>query len=117
MDTSAACELLNNGRIEVEGRLVDASNATLFCKISLDGVDAQCVYKPVRGERPLWDFPDGTLAGREVARLASGDYGPGEHAVEWIGRDGDGRLLPSGTYLYRLRTPGVNLVRKLVLVR
>jgi uncharacterized repeat protein (TIGR03843 family) len=39
----------------------------LFCKISLDGVDAQCVYKPVRGERPLWDFPDGTLAGREVA--------------------------------------------------
>ncbi|MGW6442522.1 SCO1664 family protein [Lentzea sp. NPDC055074] len=67
MDTSAALRLLEHGRIEVEGRLVDASNATLFCKISLDGVDAQCVYKPVRGERPLWDFPDGTLAGREVA--------------------------------------------------
>ncbi|GHH41302.1 SCO1664 family protein [Lentzea cavernae] len=67
MDTSAALQLLEHGRIEVEGRLVDASNATLFCKISLDGVDAQCVYKPVRGERPLWDFPDGTLAGREVA--------------------------------------------------
>ncbi|SER74350.1 MULTISPECIES: SCO1664 family protein [Lentzea] len=67
MDTSAALHLLEHGRIEVEGRLVDASNATLFCKISLDGVDAQCVYKPVRGERPLWDFPDGTLAGREVA--------------------------------------------------
>ena len=67
MDTSAALNLLEHGRIEVEGRLVDASNATLFCKISLDGVDAQCVYKPVRGERPLWDFPDGTLAGREVA--------------------------------------------------
>ncbi|MFJ5991655.1 SCO1664 family protein [Lentzea sp. NPDC092896] len=67
MDTSSALHLLEHGRIEVEGRLVDASNATLFCKISLDGVDAQCVYKPVRGERPLWDFPDGTLAGREVA--------------------------------------------------
>jgi len=67
VDTSAALNLLEHGRIEVEGRLVDASNATLFCKISLDGVDAQCVYKPVRGERPLWDFPDGTLAGREVA--------------------------------------------------
>jgi uncharacterized repeat protein (TIGR03843 family) len=67
VDTSAALQLLEHGRIEVEGRLVDASNATLFCKISLDGVDAQCVYKPVRGERPLWDFPDGTLAGREVA--------------------------------------------------
>ncbi|NUT94581.1 MAG: SCO1664 family protein, partial [Saccharothrix sp.] len=60
-------DLLSRGRIEVEGRLVDASNATLFCAIALDGVDAQCVYKPVRGERPLWDFPDGTLAGREVA--------------------------------------------------
>ncbi|MFD9697800.1 SCO1664 family protein [Lentzea sp. NPDC059081] len=67
MDTAAAIELLTHGRIEVEGRLVDASNATLFCKISHNGVDAQCVYKPVRGERPLWDFPDGTLAGREVA--------------------------------------------------
>ncbi|WP_184687075.1 SCO1664 family protein [Saccharothrix tamanrassetensis] len=60
-------DLLRRGRIEVEGRLVDASNATLFCGITLDGVAAQCVYKPVRGERPLWDFPDGTLAGREVA--------------------------------------------------
>ena len=62
-----ALDLLEHGRIEVEGRLVDASNATLFCRIGLDGVTAQCVYKPVRGERPLWDFPDGTLAGREVA--------------------------------------------------
>ncbi|MEV0679290.1 SCO1664 family protein [Actinosynnema sp. NPDC050436] len=62
-----ALDLLLRGRIEVEGRLVDASNATLFCAIGLDGVSAQCVYKPVRGERPLWDFPDGTLAGREVA--------------------------------------------------
>ncbi|MFC0068785.1 SCO1664 family protein [Umezawaea endophytica] len=60
-------DLLVRGRIEVEGRLVDASNATLFCGISLDGVSAKCVYKPVRGERPLWDFPDGTLAGREVS--------------------------------------------------
>ncbi|WP_438672246.1 SCO1664 family protein [Solihabitans fulvus] len=62
-----AADLLTRGRIEVQGRMVDASNATLFCGISLDGVEAQCVYKPVRGERPLWDFPDGTLAGREVA--------------------------------------------------
>lgn len=60
-------DLLRRGRIEVEGRLVDASNATLFCRIGLEGVTAQCVYKPVRGERPLWDFPDGTLAGRELS--------------------------------------------------
>ncbi|MGH3439677.1 MAG: SCO1664 family protein [Sciscionella sp.] len=62
-----ACEFLRRGKIDVEGRLVDASNATLFCAISADGVDAHCVYKPISGERPLWDFPDGTLAGREVA--------------------------------------------------
>src|SRR3979409_1442789 len=63
----AAKELLGRGRLEVEGRLVDASNVTLFCKIELDGMVANAVYKPVSGERPLWDFPDGTLAGREVA--------------------------------------------------
>ena len=51
----------------MEGRLVDASNATLYCSLTADGVDAACVYKPVIGERPLWDFPDGTLAGREVS--------------------------------------------------
>lgn len=68
----AASELLRHGSIEVHGRLVEASNATLFCGIEHEGVTAECVYKPVRGERPLWDFPDGTLAGREVAsyRLA-----------------------------------------------
>jgi len=59
--------LLRHGRIEITGRLVDASNATLFGSISHDGLAAECVYKPVRGERPLWDFPDGTLAGRELA--------------------------------------------------
>ena len=59
--------LLREGELEVEGRLVDASNATLYCSATLDGVTAAVVYKPVRGERPLWDFPDGTLAGREVS--------------------------------------------------
>jgi uncharacterized repeat protein (TIGR03843 family) len=59
--------LLREGQLEVEGRLVDASNATLYCAASLEGVTAAVVYKPVRGERPLWDFPDGTLAGREVS--------------------------------------------------
>jgi uncharacterized repeat protein (TIGR03843 family) len=62
-----ALDLLRRGTLEIEGRLVDASNATLYCCVSADGVDAACVYKPVSGERPLWDFPDGTLAEREVA--------------------------------------------------
>jgi hypothetical protein len=59
-------ELLTHGEMTIEGRLVDASNTTLYCSIELNGVEAACVYKPVAGERPLWDVPDGTLAGREV---------------------------------------------------
>src|SRR5690606_38719762 len=66
-DVDAAEELLSAGRLTVEGRLVQASNATLYCSVELGGLTAACVYKPVAGERPLWDFPDGTLAEREVA--------------------------------------------------
>jgi uncharacterized repeat protein (TIGR03843 family) len=62
-----ARSLLRDGELQVEGRLIDASNATLYCTATLDGVTAAVVYKPVAGERPLWDFPDGTLAGREVS--------------------------------------------------
>jgi uncharacterized repeat protein (TIGR03843 family) len=65
-----ALALLENGELSVEGRLIDASNATLYCAVSADGVSAACVYKPVAGERPLWDFPEGTLAEREVAAFA-----------------------------------------------
>jgi uncharacterized repeat protein (TIGR03843 family) len=62
-----ALELLAGGSLEVEGRLVVASNATLYCTVSDRARSAACVYKPVAGERPLWDFPSGSLAGREVA--------------------------------------------------
>ena len=62
-----ALDLLANGALEVEGRLVVASNATLYCTIRGGGREAACVYKPVAGERPLWDFPAGSLAGREVS--------------------------------------------------
>ncbi len=59
--------MLAKGSLEVEGRLVVASNATLYCTVRDTGRAAACVYKPVAGERPLWDFPAGSLAGREVA--------------------------------------------------
>lgn len=59
--------LLAEGRIEIVGRLVDASNATLYATVAGGGEQAACVYKPTAGERALWDFPDGTLALREVA--------------------------------------------------
>ncbi|MFG2555073.1 SCO1664 family protein [Streptomyces sp. NPDC048581] len=60
-------ELLAEGELTVRGRIREASNAALFCTVAYEGREASCVYKPVAGERPLWDFPDGTLAQREVA--------------------------------------------------
>jgi uncharacterized repeat protein (TIGR03843 family) len=103
-----ALELVEHGAIEVTGRLVDASNATLFGVISHNGVQAHCVYKPINGERPLWDFPDGTLAGREVATylvshgagfdivpptvLRPGPFGPGMVQL-WVDIDEDADLV------------------------
>jgi len=99
-----AVELLATGTLEVEGRLVAASNATLYCTARDDGAEATCVYKPVAGERPLWDFPAGSLAGREVAAYAvsraagwdvvpptvmrDGPFGPGMCQL-WIDADPD----------------------------
>ena len=61
-------EVLVHGELSIEGRLADASNATLKCRITApDGRDLACVYKPVSGERPLWDFPQWTLTHRELA--------------------------------------------------
>jgi uncharacterized repeat protein (TIGR03843 family) len=80
------------------GRLVTASNATFVG--DLDGV--RVVYKPVAGERPLWDFPEGNLASREVAAYAVSEalgwhvvprtwFGDGPHGVgmlqEWVEED------------------------------
>jgi hypothetical protein len=67
IDVATALRLLSDGELQVEGRLVDASNATLYCEVRSDDLAAACVYKPIAGERPLWDFPEGTLAHREVA--------------------------------------------------
>lgn len=58
-------EVLTDGDLTLLGRIPTASNLTLACHAGPD--ELMCVYKPVRGEAPLWDFPDGTLAGREVA--------------------------------------------------
>ncbi|NEA80327.1 SCO1664 family protein [Actinospica acidiphila] len=63
----AAAELLVRGELTVRGRIREASNAALYCTVTHEDREAACVYKPVAGERPLWDFPDGTLAGREAA--------------------------------------------------
>ena len=67
VEVDRALSLLSEGRMNVLGRLPNASNSTLLVEVSADGLDALAVYKPVSGETPLWDFPDGTLAAREVA--------------------------------------------------
>lgn len=98
------------GDLELTGRILEASNATFLAEI--DGVVV--VYKPVAGERPLWDFPDGTLARREVAAyevsqalgwrivprtwLREGPLGPGMVQV-WEEPDGEEQavaLVPAG---------------------
>jgi len=121
----ATLDLLASGTLEIEGRLVDASNATLYCTIRTSGRPSPrtaktakaegtsrgqvaCVYKPIAGERPLWDFPMGTLAGREVAAyvvsraagwdvvpptvMRDGPFGPGMCQL-WIDHDTDVDLI------------------------
>ncbi len=70
---------LREGELRLEGRLLEASNATFLgtARLAVDEpgapeapLEVRCIYKPIAGERPLWDFPDGTLAHREVAAFA-----------------------------------------------
>src|SRR5581483_5016715 len=60
-------ETLQSGELTVIGRIRSASNAAFLCEVSSGDHSVHCVYKPVAAQQPLWDFPDGTLAGREVA--------------------------------------------------
>jgi len=87
------------GDLEVVGRVPDSSNLSVLVRLLAED-DAHAIYKPVRGEAPLWDFPEGTLAGREVAAhlvseaggwclvpatvLRDGPLGPGS-VQRWIG--------------------------------
>lgn len=72
---SAILEHLKSGELEVTGRLVDASNATLYANCTYDETSFPVIYKPVAGERPLWDFPDGNLAQREYAAYRISELG------------------------------------------
>jgi uncharacterized repeat protein (TIGR03843 family) len=65
--------LLSGGEIEVEGLIPWSSNATLLVTVRDDEISTLAVYKPQRGERPLWDFPYGTLGMREVAAYLVSD--------------------------------------------
>jgi uncharacterized repeat protein (TIGR03843 family) len=76
LDTATAVGVLRDGEIAVVGRIVVSSNNALYCTVRRLCPDPEpdvvvpAVYKPIRGERPLFDFPDGTLGLREVAAFA-----------------------------------------------
>ncbi len=73
LDVAGVLETLRDGDIEVVGRILASSNNALYCMVRRTCPDPQpdvelpVVYKPIRGERPLFDFPDGSLAKREAA--------------------------------------------------
>ncbi|WP_405740239.1 SCO1664 family protein [Streptomyces sp. NBC_01525] len=111
---------LKEGELTVRGRIEEASNAVLFCTVTHEGRTVDCVYKPVAGERPLWDFPDGNLAQRETAAyeisrttgwglipatvLREGPYGPGM-VQRWI-EVPDGEEIPPLLALVEADEPG-----------
>jgi len=67
-DDNRLLTLLGTGELELAGLMPWSSNYTFLGAISdVTGASVQIVYKPIRGERPLWDFPRGSLAKREVA--------------------------------------------------
>lgn len=105
---------LDGDELVLHGRIMPASNATFLGEIGAGPDVLKVVYKPVSGERPLWDFPEGTLAGREVASylvsratgwdvvpqtwLREGPHGPGMVQV-WQEPDPDQEavtLVPEG---------------------
>ncbi|MEH3078871.1 MAG: SCO1664 family protein [Quadrisphaera sp.] len=103
-DPQSLLTLLSAGDLEVTGRVLGASNTTLLARVTSGERSLACVYKPVAGEAPLWDFPDGTLAGREVAAalvseaagwgvvpptvLREGEFGLGS-VQAWVGPSPD----------------------------
>jgi hypothetical protein len=85
---SEVIDHLLQGTLEVTGRLVDASNATLYATCSVGDQPIAVIYKPVAGERPLWDFPDGNLAQREYAAYLISQMGNFHVVPPTVLRDG-----------------------------
>ena len=67
MDMTILQQALTQGKLELKGQFMLGSNYTFLVNVQHNGKELQAVYKPSKGEQPLWDFPDHTLAHREVA--------------------------------------------------
>jgi len=95
---------LVEGDLEVTSRIMPASNATFLGQIG----DVKVVYKPIAGERPLWDFPDGNLAHREVAAYAVSEaFGWNIAPATWLR---DGPLGPGMAQLWQETDPAQQAV-------
>jgi uncharacterized repeat protein (TIGR03843 family) len=77
MLSTEALDLLSRGAVTVKGRMPWASNVTLLTEVELDGTCVRAIYKPERGERPLWDFPPGLYKREWAAYLFSEALGWG----------------------------------------
>ena len=98
-DTAPTVSAEFDGALELTGRIRTASNATFLASIGETAV----VYKPIAGESPLWDFPDGNLAGREVAAyLVSQAFGWNVVPRTWLR---DGPLGPGMVQLWQQPDP------------
>lgn len=76
--TAQRLDLLATADIDIEGRMPWSSNATLLCNLSVEGEHVgQAIYKPLRGERPLWDFEPGLHKREYAAFLLSESLGLG----------------------------------------
>jgi hypothetical protein len=83
-----ALAFLSEGELEVLGRIPWASNATLLVRVRRRDLEGLAIYKPRRGERPLWDFPNGTLYRREVAAYQVSEALGWELVPPTVARDG-----------------------------
>jgi len=85
MENNKILQILISGTFRLKGQFVRGSNYTFLGEVELEGESIPVVYKPLRGEQPLWDFPQSTLAKRETAAFVFS---------QWLGWD----LVPPTIY-------------------
>jgi hypothetical protein len=102
--TERVRSLLEEGDLRLAGLLPGASNYTFLAEVTGDGRAAPVVYKPRRGEMPLWDFPEGTLCNREVAASVLADALGWPNVPPTVLRDGPHG--PGSVQLYVDSVPG-----------
>ncbi len=92
-------QAFQNNELELKGQFMFGSNYTFLVKLNCEGREISAVYKPSRGEQPLWDFPESTLAQREVAAYLVSEA-LGFRFVPFTALRGDGPLGPGSIQQY-----------------